>query len=138
MLETIHQSKVSNRSSNKSFGIVMAIFFFLVGFFPLLRNHPVRIWALVIAILFLFFAFVFPKALAFLNKIWFQLGLLLHKVTSPLILGIMFFFIITPTGFMRRLLGNNALRESFDKSKKSYWVQRSPPGPAAESFKNQF
>lgn len=138
MLETTHASKMSNRSSNKSFGIVMAIFFLLVGFFPLLKSHPVRVWAVAIAILFLFFALVFPAALAVLNKIWFQLGLLLHKVTSPLILGIMFFLIITPTGFVRRLLGNKTLRESFDKSKKSYWVQRTPPGPVAESFKNQF
>jgi hypothetical protein len=73
-----------------------------------------------------------------LNRLWLRFGLLLHKIVSPLVLGIMFFLVITPIGLLMRAVGKDLLRLKFDKRSSSYWIERLPPGPPPESLKDQF
>jgi len=79
-----------------------------------------------------------PALLAPLNRAWLRFGLLLHKVVSPLVMGVFFFFIFTPMGLLRHGFGNNFLRLKRDPQVASYWILRQPPGPAPDSLKNQF
>ena len=87
---------------------------------------------------FLVAALFFPPLLQPLNRLWTKFGLLLHKVVSPVVLGIMFFLVITPIGLLMRSLGKNPLQLRFDDDARSYWVHRRPPGPAPDSLKDQF
>ena len=125
-------------SSNRSFGVVFAIVFALIGLLPLLVGGGVRVWSLAVCALFLVCALVFPSVLAPLNRLWLRFGLLLHKIVSPLVLGIMFYLVITPIGLLLRSFGKDPLRVAFDKQASSYWIERVPPGPSPESFKDQF
>ncbi len=79
-----------------------------------------------------------PSLLAPLNRVWTKFGLLLHKVVSPIVLGVMFYLVITPTGLLMRLFGKDPLRLKFDGTAKSYWIPREPPGPKPDSIKDQF
>lgn len=125
-------------STDRSFGLVFTAFFLIVGLLPLLHGHAVRFWALALAAIFLVLAMAIPHVLAPLNRVWTKFGLLLHSIVSPVALGILFYGVVTPTGLIMRLLGNDPLRLRFDRSAKSYWIVRSPPGPDADSLKNQF
>jgi hypothetical protein len=124
--------------SNKSFGITFALVFAIIGLFPLVHGGNIRLWALACAAVFAAIAFIWPQALAPLNRIWFRFGMLLHKIVNPVVLGLMFFVIITPLALIIRLFGGKLMALDFDKSQASYWVRRSPPGPEAESIRNQF
>lgn len=132
------QEDVQGGSSNRSFGVVFAAFFAIIGLLPLVSGGRVHLWALALGGIFLFFGLVFPSALAPLNRLWAKFGLLLHKIVSPIMLGIIFYLVITPIGLLLRLFGKDPLRLKFDRAAKSYWIPRDPPGPAPESFKDQF
>jgi hypothetical protein len=125
-------------SSDRSFGIVLTIFFAVIGLLPLLGSHPVRIWALVVSGVFLLLALLAPSSLAPLNKLWAKLGAVLHLIVSPIALGVLFFLVVTPTALFMRLFGKDPLRLRLHRSAKSYWIERAPPGPDAASLKNQF
>jgi hypothetical protein len=125
-------------SSERSFGIVFAVVFAVIGLWPLLVGRGPRLWSVAVGAVFLICAFVLPKALAPLNRLWLRFGLLLHRIVSPIALGIMFFLVITPTGLLMRALGKDPLRLKFDRNLASYWIDRVPPGPPPESFKDQF
>lgn len=124
--------------SNRSFGITFAVVFVLIGLFPLVHGGHIRLWALACAAVFAAFALIWPAALAPLNRVWFRFGMLLHKIVNPVVLGLMFFVVITPVGLFIRLFGGKLMALNFDKSQPSYWVRRSPPGPEADSIRNQF
>ncbi len=125
-------------SSNRSCGIVFAFVFAVIGLLPLAFGGSGRVWALTLGGLFLLVALAVPAILAPLNRAWLRFGLLLHRIVSPLVLGIMFFLVVTPTGLLMRALGKDLLRLRFDKQSSSYWIDRAPPGPAPESLKDQF
>ena len=125
-------------SSNRSFGLVFAAFFALVGLLPLLLGRSPRAWALGAGGIFLLLALAGPGLLAPLNRVWLRVGLLLHRVVSPIALGVMFFLVITPMGLLARALGKDFLKLRMDPAARSYWIERDPPGPAPESLKNQF
>lgn len=116
----------------------MAAFFGIVGLWPLLSGGPMRLPSLIVASLFAIAAFVAPRTLAPLNRIWARLGALMHAIVSPLALGAVFFLAVLPIGLLMRLLGKRPLALGFDTRKTSYWVPRSPPGPDPQSFTNQF
>jgi len=124
--------------SDRSFGIVFAVFFGLVALFPLLHGGHIRVWALPIAAVFAALAWLRPSLLAPLNRVWFRFGLLLHKVINPIILGLMFFAVLTPVAAITRLFGGKLLSLGYDKSLPSYWQRRSPPGPEPDTIRNQF
>lgn len=124
--------------SNRSFGLVFAVVFALIGLIPPLHGGSIRPWALYVSVAFLVVALLFPQALTPLNRLWFKFGLLLHHIINPVILGIIFFVIITPLGVITRLAGGKLLSLGYDKKAESYWVRRDPPGPDPQSIRNQF
>ena len=120
--------------SNKSFGIVFFIVFLLIAIYPLINNGELRLWSFVIAIIFLILGLINSKVLTPLNKLWFKFGLLLGKIVSPLIMGIIFFFVVTPTAFIMRIIGKDLLNLKFN-NKKTYWIEKTGP---KSKMKNQF
>ena len=125
-------------SSDKGFGQVFAGFFVLMSGLSWWRGHHAWEWALPVAAVFLIVAYTYPRALAPLNKLWLKFGLLLYKVMNPLVLGLLFFVTIAPIGLLMRAFGKDFLRTKMDPNAKSYWIERTPPGPKPESMKNQF
>ncbi len=125
-------------SSNRVFGLVFAAVFTMIGLWPLVQVAGVRLWALAVAVVFLATTIIRPAFLTPLNRLWTRLGLLLHAMVNPIIMGLLFYFMITPTGYVMRLLGKDHLNLRWDPAAKSYWIERRPPGPAPETMKNQF
>jgi Saxitoxin biosynthesis operon protein SxtJ len=125
-------------SSDRSFGLVIATVLLLITFWPLIRAEPVRWWALAVAAVFATLALLWTAALAPLNKWWTKLGLLLYRVVSPIVLGLLFYVTVAPIALVMRLLGKDPLRLRRDPDAASYWIDRTPPGPAPGSMKNQF
>lgn len=125
-------------SSDRSFGLVFAVFFLIVGLQPLLRGLDPRLWALEFSGVLIVAALFAPTMLTSFNRLWMKLGLLMHGIVSPIALAILFYGVVTPTGLIMRLFGKDPLRLAFDRDAVSYWIERNPPGPDAESLKNQF
>ncbi len=121
-------------SSNRSFGIVFFIGFLLIALYPFTYGGEIRIWSLIISILFLILGLLNSKILAPLNKIWFKFGILLGRIVSPLIMGIIFFLVVTPVGLIMRFLGKDVLNLKYSKNK-SYWIKKNGP---ESKMKNQF
>ena len=121
-------------SSNRSFGIVFFVIFLIVALYPLLNNEDLRIWSLLISAIFLVLGLLNSKLLSPLNKFWFKFGLFLGKVFSPVIMGIIFFLVVTPIGFIMRIIGKDLLNLKFNKDK-SYWIEKTEP---KSKMKNQF
>ena len=121
-------------SSNKSFGFVFFIFFLIISLYPLLNGENIRIWALIISAIFLILGILNSELLKPLNKIWFKFGILLGGIISPIIMGVIFFLIVTPISLMLRLLGKDVL--NFKKNNfKTYWIVKSGE---KSKMKNQF
>ena len=121
-------------SSNRSFGIVFFIFFLIIALYPLLNNQNIRLWSLIISMVFLILGLLNSNLLRPLNKIWFRFGLLLGKVVSPLIMSIIFFLVVTPIGIFMKVLGKDLINLKFN-NKKTYWIEKSGP---KSKMKNQF
>lgn len=123
--------------SARQFGFVMAGFFGLLSALVWWKGG-VWYFYLLAAAAFLAAALATPGLLVPLNRLWFRFGMLLHAVVSPLVLGLMFFLVITPIGWLMRLLRKRPLNLAFDRDAESYWIGRDPPGPPPDSLKNQF
>ena len=121
-------------SSNRSFGIVFFVVFFLIALYPLIHNEEIRIWSLIISLIFLILGLINSRILNPLNKLWFKFGILLGKIVSPIIMGIIFFLVVTPIGFIMRILGKDLLNLKFNANK-SYWIEKNGP---KSKMKNQF
>ena len=124
--------------SDRGFGVIFAVVFFAIGLFPLIDGAPPRGWALGIAAAFLAAALARPALLAPFNRVWFQFGLLAQRVVNPLVMAVIYFVVVTPTGIAMRTLGKDPLRLKYDPDAQSYWIHRDPPGPERESMRNQF
>ena len=124
--------------SNRSFGLVFTVVFLIVGLLPLFSRHTVRWWALAVSGVFLILALLQSPVLTPLNRLWMRFGLFLHKIISPVILGIIYFLVITPIGWWMLRKGKDPMRRSFDPAAQSYWIPRDPPGPPPASMSNQF
>lgn len=126
-------------SSDRSFGVVFAIVFSIIALWPVVfGSGGLRVWAAVVAAGFALVAWVKPVLLAGMNRLWLKFGLLLGKIVSPIALGILFFLVITPIGWLMRLTGKDPLRLKHDAEAASYWIDRKPPGPPPGSMTNQF
>ena len=121
-------------SSNRSFGIVFFIVFLPIALYPLTYSGEIRIWSVIISAIFLFLGLLNSKILSPVNKLWFKFGIFLGKIISPLIMGIIFFLVVTPIGLMMRLLGKDLLNLKYNKSQ-SYWIEKTGP---KSKMKNQF
>lgn len=124
--------------SNKSFGIVFAIVFLIIALWPLTGGGEIRLWSLSISCVFIGLAFLAPDLLTRLNIIWFKFGLLLHKIVSPIMMGLVYVLTIIPIGLILRLAGKDPMRMKKQDNVNSYWIKRDVVGPDADSFKNQF
>jgi predicted membrane metal-binding protein len=136
--ENLESRTADGPGSERGFAIVFAVVFVLVGLWPLLSGGPVRAWALLVAAAFLLAGFAAPGILAPLNRLWFRFGMALGRIVSPVVMGILFFGTVMPTGLLMRLFRKDLLRLRFDPAAESYWIPRDPPGPSAESLKQQF
>jgi hypothetical protein len=125
-------------SSDRAFGLVFTAFFLVVALLPLAGGGSPRSWALAVAAAFLLCALARPGILAPLNRAWTRLGLLLNAVISPVALGILFYGVVTPTGWALRALGKDPLRLRREPQAATYWIERQPPGPEPDSLRNQF
>ena len=124
--------------SNRSVGLVFTSFFLLLAIFPLIHGDAVRIWSLVVSGLFGAISLVAPHWLSLLTKYWMGFADILHKIVSPIFLGILFFLVVTPVGCLMRLSGKDPLRLKLEPKAQTYWQERCPPGPAPESLIDQF
>ena len=121
-------------SSNRIFGIVFFIFFLIVSIYPLIKGGEIRIWSLIVALIFLILGIVNSNFLTPLNKIWFKFGIFLGNFVSPIIMGIVFFLVVTPISLILRLLGKDILNLK-KNNKRTYWIDKSEP---KSKMKNQF
>ena len=120
--------------SNRSFGIVFFIFFLIVGTYPIFFQGELRIWSLIVSIIFLLLGIINSRFLTPLNLLRFKFGMLLGRVVSPIVMGLVFFLVVTPTGLIMRILNKDLLRLK-KKNIKTYWIERSS---IKSDMKNQF
>ena len=120
--------------SNKNFGIVFSIVFLIISLWPLLNQNDIRIWSLIISGIFLVLGLINSKLLLPLNKIWFKFGILLGNFIAPIVMGIVYFMVVTPTGLIMRLLGKDLLNLK-KNNKDTYWIEKDNSN---NDLKNQF
>ena len=137
-MSSTHADRNESVRSGRSFGLVFAIVFALIGLYPLLGGGTARTWSLGLAVLMLAFAALAPAALALPARLWLRLGDALHRVVSLLVLALIFFGVICPFALAMRVIRRDALRLGFDKAASSYWIARDPAGPDPDSIRNQF
>lgn len=136
--EDLKRAEVIRGSSDRTFGLVFAAFFLLVGLAPLRHGGHIRIPALAVSGVFLLIALFRPALLRPINALWLKLGILLGRVVNPIVVSLLFFIVFVPAGVLLRLLGKDPLRLKPDYQKGSYWIDRNPPGPQPESLLRQF
>jgi hypothetical protein len=124
--------------SNRSFGLVFTAVFFLLALAPLRHGAPVRLWAAAPGAIFLALSLLHPVLLAPLNRAWMRLGLLIARVTNPVLTGFIFVFVLLPTALVFRFQRKDRLGLKWDPQATSYWIPRTPPGPRPTSMANQF
>jgi len=120
--------------SNRSFGIVFFIFFLIIGTYPIFFQGELRIWSLIVSIIFLLLGIINSRFLTPLNLLWFKFGMLLGRIVSPIVMGLVFFLVVTPTGIIMRILNKDLLKLK-KKNTKTYWIERSS---IKSDMKNQF
>ena len=120
--------------SNKSFGIVFFIVFLLISLYPLTNHENIRIWSLIISLIFLILGLLNSKILNPFNKLWFKFGMILGRIISPIIMSIIFFLVVTPIALIMKLLKKDLLNLKFNKTN-TYWIEKSGP---RSKMKNQF
>jgi hypothetical protein len=121
-------------SSNRSFGIIFFLVFLLIGLYPLTYDGDIRIGFVIISLIFLVLGLLNSKILTPLNKLWFRFGIFLGRIISPIIMGIIFFLVVTPTGLIMRVFGKDLLNLKYNKNK-SYWIEKNGQ---KSKMKNQF
>ncbi len=122
-------------SANRNFGLVFFIVFLIVSTWPLTNGEPVRIWSAIISSVFLILGLMNSKLLTPLNKLWFKFGMILGAIVAPVVMGIIFFLVITPIGLFMKIIGKDLLKKRHDKKKATYWIKRGKP---VSKMKKQF
>jgi hypothetical protein len=130
-----HQVKAS---SNRAFGWVWVVVFLIIALRPLVSGGAVRWWSLILSALVAVVTIAVPALLTIPNRLWLGFGMLLHRVTSPVALGIIFYVVVTPMGLLMRAFAKDILRLRHDPAAESYWIKREPPGPKPDSMPHQF
>lgn len=138
MHEDLFRDEDIKGSSNRSFGLVFAVVFLAVGCLPLVSGGYLRWWAVATAAAFGAIALLAPRFLEWPNWLWLRFGLFLHRVVSPVALALIFYGAVLPTGLLLRVFGKDLLRLRRQPQARSYWIDRSPPGPPPASLKDQF
>jgi hypothetical protein len=136
--EDLSRTQEVEGSSDRSFGMVFAVVFVLIGAWPLWHGAVPRWWALGAAAAFVALAALRPGLLARPNRLWSRFGVLLGRLVSPIALGVLFYLAFVPIGLAMRIAGKDPLRLKRDAAADSYWIPRQPPGPPPDSMTNQF
>jgi hypothetical protein len=121
--------------TNRNFGLVFFATFLIVSFWPLMYSEPIRVWAIFISLLFLILGLTNSKILTPLNKLWFKFGIILGNIVSPIVMGLVFFLVVTPIGLFMKIIGKDFLNLKYDNKKRTYWIKRDKP---SGSMKRQF
>ena len=125
-------NKISKKD-NISFGVLFFSFFLIIGLYPLISNGPIRIWSVIISLLFLIITIIKSNLFTFLNKLWIKFGILLGKIISPIVMALVFFFVVTPIGMLVRILKKDVM--GLKRGASSYWINREDK---LQSMKKQF
>ena len=136
-MATIKPEQAPKQLSNRTFGLIFAAIFLLIALWPLINGASPRTWALIIVALFAIPALLFPRVLTPLNAAWVKFGLFMHKIVNPILMGLIFFLTVLPTGLMLKLFGKDPMRRKLDVNATTYWQQRDDK-VTKESFDNQF
>ena len=123
-----------NKSSNKSFGVIFFLVFLLISIYPIFNEGSLRIWSLIISLIFLILGLVNSKILTPLNQTWFKFGIFLGKIISPVVMSLIFFLVVTPIGLIMRICKKDLLNLKFNYDN-SYWIENDGP---KSKMKNQF
>ena len=118
---------------NIVFGSLFFIFFLIIGLYPLKSGGVIRVWSVVFSLVFLIITVIRPNLFTFLNRLWIQFGILLGKIISPIVMGFVFFFVVTPTGILVRILKKDVM--GLKRGTSSYWINRKDK---VQSMKKQF
>jgi len=121
------------KKNNISFGILFFVFFLIIGLYPLISNEPIRIWSIIVSLVFLTVTIIKPNLFTFLNKLWIKFGILLGKIISPIVMGLVFFFVVTPIGIFVKILKKDIM--GLKRGQSSYWITREDK---IQSMKKQF
>ncbi|WP_353506834.1 SxtJ family membrane protein [Polynucleobacter sp. HIN9] len=131
--------KKDDKNSSRAFGFLFAAVFLIIGLILTIQGSPtIRYWPFIIASLFFVLSVIYPASMKFPKKVWIGIGNILHYVTSPMVLALIFYLVITPIGLIMRLSRLNNIDKKFDINSQTYWIERSPRGPSPESMLNQF
>lgn len=122
-------------SSNRNFGFVFAAVFLIIALWPLMNGEFIRIWSIIVSLSFLTLALIHSKLLTPLNRLWFKFGIFLGILIAPIVMGLVFFLVVTPTGFIMKILGKDLLNKKYSRNKTTYWIKRERP---SNSMKQQF
>lgn len=131
-------SRAPNQVANREFGCVFAVFFAVVGAWPLLHGGVPRYWAWALAASLLATALVAPGLLDRPARLWSRLGRGLHRITNPLVQALIFYLAVVPTALLMRAVGKDPLRLRLERDSSTYWMTREPPGPSADSMRHPF
>ena len=121
------------RKDNITFGVLFFVFFLIIGLHPLKSDGAIRIWSVLFSLVFLIITIIRPNLLTFLNKLWIKFGILLGRIISPIVMGLVFFFVVTPIGVLVRILKKDVM--GLKRGASSYWINREDK---LQSMKKQF
>ena len=130
----LHKSKIK-MSSNRNFGLVFFIIFLIFGLWPIKNGEEIRIWLILFAFIFLILGIMESKLLSTFNRFWFKFGMMLGAIVAPIVMGAIFFMVVTPIGLFMSMIGKDLLNKKHDKKKETYWIKRIKP---TGSMKRQF
>ena len=122
-MKMLYGSKIKV-SSNRSFGLVFFLVFLAISLWPLTHEGQIRIWSIVITIVFLVLGLMNSKLLTPLNRLWFKFGMFLGAIVAPFVMSAVFFLVVTPIGIVMKIMGKDLLKKKYDKKKKTYWIKR--------------
>ena len=114
-------------SSNRSFGLLFFVIFLIISLWPLTHEGSIRIWSVIISVVFLILGLLNSKFLTPLNLLWFKFGIILGAIVSPIVMGIIFFLVVTPIGLVLSIMGKDVLNKKYNKKKETYWIKRETP-----------
>jgi hypothetical protein len=127
------KNTIIKTKNNIFFGLLFFIFFLIIGLYPLISGGIIRIWSIVLSLIFLIITIIKPNLFTFLNKLWIQFGILLGRIISPIVMGLVFFIVVTPIGILVRILKKDVM--GLKRGASSYWIHREDK---LQSMKKQF
>ncbi len=130
----LNKSKIK-MNSNRNFGLVFFIIFLILGLWPITNGEEIRIWLILLAFIFFILGIMESKLLSPLNRLWFKFGIMLGAIVAPIVMGAIFFIVVTPIGIVMSIIGKDLLNKKHDKKKETYWIKRIKP---TGSMKRQF